>query len=36
MTTSERVYKRLKCKPVDKVPNLSILMTFAAKYIGVS
>ncbi len=36
MTPYERVNNRLKGKPVDKVPNLSILMTFAAKYIGVS
>lgn len=36
MTPYERVNNRLKGKPVDKAPNLSILMTFAAKYIGVS
>lgn len=34
MTPYERVHNRLKGKPVDKAPNLSILMAFAAKYIG--
>jgi len=36
MTSLERVMRRLKGKPVDKIPNLNIIMTFAAKYIGVS
>ena len=36
MNPYERVLKRLEGKPVDKIPNLNILMTFAAKYIGVS
>lgn len=36
MTPYERVFNRLEGKPVDKVPNLSILMTFAAKYINTS
>jgi len=35
MTPKERVYKRLNGQKVDKVPNLNIIMTFAAKYIGV-
>jgi len=35
MTSYERVYARLEGKPVDRVPNLNILMQFAAKYIGV-
>ena len=35
MTPYERVYKRLKGEPVDKIPNLNIIMTFAAKYIDV-
>jgi len=34
MTPFERVMARLQGLPVDRVPNLSILMTFAAKYIG--
>lgn len=34
MTPYERVFSRLAGKPVDRIPNLSILMTFAAKYIG--
>jgi len=34
MTPYERVFARLKGLPVDRIPNLSILMTFAAKYIG--
>lgn len=36
MTPLERVMARLYGLPVDRVPNLSILMTFAAKYIGKS
>ncbi len=36
MTPCQRVMARLKGKPVDKIPNLNIIMTFAAKYIGVS
>jgi len=36
MNSRERVLKRLEGKPVDKIPNLNILMTFTAKYIGVS
>ena len=34
MTPYERVMERLAGNPVDQVPNLCILMTFAAKYIG--
>jgi uroporphyrinogen decarboxylase len=36
MTTTprERVLNRLAGKAVDRIPNLSILMTFAARYIG--
>jgi len=33
MTPKERVYKRLNGKEVDKIPNLNIIMTFAAKFI---
>jgi len=36
MNSYERVLKRLEGKPVDKIPNLDILMTFAARYVGVS
>jgi len=36
MTSYERVFARLKGLSVDRIPNLSILMTFAAKYIGKS
>ena len=36
MTPYERVHYRLEGKPVDKIPNLNILMAFAAKYINVS
>ena len=36
MTPRERVFARLEGKPVDRIPNLSIIMTFAAKRIGVS
>lgn len=36
MTPYQRVYNRLLGKPVDRAPNLNILMAFAAKYIDVS
>ena len=36
MNSRERVLERLEGKPVDKIPDLNIIMTFAAKYIGVS
>jgi uroporphyrinogen-III decarboxylase len=36
MNGYERVHRRLAGKTVDKVPNLNILMAFAAKYINVS
>lgn len=36
MTPYKRVMERLAGKPVDRIPNLCILMTFAAKYIGVT
>lgn len=36
MTPYERVFYRLSGKPVDRVPNLNIVMTFAAKYIHVN
>src|SRR6056297_1694601 len=35
MNPKERVYDRLSGKKVDKIPNLNIIMTFAAKYINV-
>jgi len=35
MNSYERVLRRLQGQPVDKTPNLNIVMTFAAKYIGV-
>jgi MtaA/CmuA family methyltransferase len=35
MTPKERFYNRLAGKPVDKIPNLNIVMLFAAKYAGV-
>ena len=35
MTSKERVYARINNQPVDRIPNLNILMTFAAKEIGV-
>jgi MtaA/CmuA family methyltransferase len=35
MTPKERVSRRLRGESVDKIPNLNILMTFAAKYIKV-
>jgi uroporphyrinogen decarboxylase len=34
MTPRERLFARLAGQPVDRVPNLAILMLFAAKYIG--
>lgn len=34
MNPRERVLNRLKGKPVDKIPNLNIVMTFAAKFIN--
>ncbi len=36
MTPKERVFKRLNGETVDKIPNLNILMQFAAKTIGVT
>ena len=35
MTSKERVYARINNQPVDRIPNLNILMFFAAKEIGV-
>ncbi len=35
LTSKERVMRRLKGEPVDKIPNLNIIMAFAAKQIGV-
>lgn len=35
MNSLERVINRLKGQPVDKVPNLNIIMQFAARHIGV-
>ena len=35
MTSKERVYARIHNQPVDRIPNLNILMFFAAKEIGV-
>jgi len=35
MTSKERVYARINNQPVDHIPNLNILMFFAAKEIGV-
>jgi len=34
MTPRERLYARLQGKPVDRAPNLTILMMFASRYIG--
>jgi len=34
MNPYERVFKRLEGAPVDKIPNLNIIMAFAAKYIS--
>jgi MtaA/CmuA family methyltransferase len=36
MTPKERVFKRLNGEYVDKIPNLNIVMTFAANFIKVS
>lgn len=35
MTPKQRFYARLAGKPVDKIPNLNIVMLFAARYAGV-
>lgn len=35
MNSYQRVLRRLEGESVDKIPNLNIVMTFAAKYIGV-
>lgn len=34
MTSYERVMNRLEGKPVDKIPNMNIVMAFAAKQVG--
>ena len=36
MNSFQRVMNRLQGKPVDRIPNLSIVMMFAAKELGVS
>lgn len=36
MTSYERLMNRLEGKPVDKIPNMNIVMDFAAKQIGAS
>lgn len=36
MNSYDRVMKRLKGEPVDKIPNLNIIMGFGADYIGAS
>jgi len=36
MNAYQRVMNRVQGKPVDKVPNLNILMAFAARYAGIS
>ena len=36
MNSFERVMNRLQGKPVDRIPNMSIVMMFAAKEIGKS
>ncbi|MHB8277057.1 MAG: uroporphyrinogen decarboxylase family protein [Candidatus Humimicrobiaceae bacterium] len=36
LTPRERVFRRLQGETVDKIPNLNIIMTFAAKFIKVS
>ena len=36
MNSFERVMNRLQGKPVDRIPNLSIVMMFAAKELGVT
>lgn len=35
MNPYERVFNRIEGKKVDKIPNLNIIMTFAAKYINI-
>lgn len=35
MNSFQRVMNRLQGKPVDRIPNLSIVMMFAAKELGV-
>lgn len=35
MTPKERFYRRLRGQSVDKVPNLNIVMLFAARYCGI-
>lgn len=35
MNSIERIENRLKRKPVDRVPNLNIIMQFAARYIDI-
>lgn len=35
MTPKERLYARLAGKPVDRIPNLNIVMLFAAQHAGV-
>lgn len=35
MNSYERLFSRLEQKPVDRLPNLNLLMTFAAKYADV-
>ena len=34
MTSYERLMNRLEGKPVDKLPNLNIVMALAARHIG--
>ena len=34
MTPRERVFRRLNGEPVDKIPNLNIIMLFSARYIN--
>ena len=36
MTSKERLFARISNQPVDRIPNLNILMFFAAKEIGVT
>jgi MtaA/CmuA family methyltransferase len=36
MTPYERVFNRIKGQSVDRIPNFCIIMTFAAKYCGVT
>ncbi len=35
MTPKERFYRRLRGQSVDKIPNLNIVMLFAARYCGI-